>query len=250
MGSYLLQPHLSPGPSSTPSLSSRPRGTNGSPVLPAQRCCTILLGPLNSGHTLILPPFITCPLGHPRLSCYLFPAVTQMDANSLLLLNPSCHLLPVFSPLTPPHPSAHTHPPIPGPDLLPSQTGSSIRDRPCLDLPGPLAQSTALSQLSGAVKVSLSESGQWGSKIVASMPASQVCLQHCLGCSKKSTLVLSLPLHGHPVRAPAALLLGGWSLTTGCCQAPAPPIPQHLSTLPELTDGRAPLLLAPVQAAW
>ena len=190
------------------SLSSRPQGANGSPLLPAQRCCTILLGPLNSGHTLILPPFITCPLGHPRLSCYLFPAVTQMDANSLLLLNTSCHLLPLFSPLTLPHLSAHTHPPILGPDLLPSQTGSSIRDRPCQDLPGPLTQSTALSPLSGAVKVSLNESGQCGSKIVASTPASQVCLQHCLGCSKESTLVLSLPLHGHPVRAPAALRWG------------------------------------------
>lgn len=120
------------------------------------------------------------PFGHPRLNCHLCRYATKMDANFPLLPNPSCRLLPLFSPSTPLHPSALTHPPARGPDPLPRHTGSSARGRPCLDLQGTPAQSPASRQLSEAVKISLNESGQWRGKTVTSTPARDVCLQHCV----------------------------------------------------------------------
>lgn len=139
------------------------------------------------------------PFGHPRLNCHLCRYATKMDANFPLLPNPSCRLLPLFSPSTPLHPSALTHPPARGPDPLPRHTGSSARGRPCLDLQGTPAQSPASRKLSEAVKISLNESGQWRGKTVTSTPASDVCLQHCVHAqSTASALGLSLPFPGVP----------------------------------------------------
>lgn len=83
---------------------------------------------------------------------------------------------------------------------------------------------------------------------MASTPASEVCLQHCVGHSETSTLGLSLPFPG--VLSEPLQPRGGEGGPRQWDTAPAAPILQHLSARPELTDGRAPLLLAPVQAAW
>lgn len=251
MGGQLPQPRLSPGPRnspfSLPGLECRRLPTVASPEV-----LHLVFGSPNPGHTLITLALITRSFGHPRLNCHLCRYATEMDADFPLLPNPSCRLLPLFSPSTPLHPSALIHPPARGPDPLPRHTGSSARGRPCLDLQGTPAQGPASRQLSEAVKVSLNESGQWRGKTVTSTPASEVCLQHTplRGMLRGVCSGAVPPLPRRPVRAPAALRWGGVSSTMGRGHAPAPPILQHLSACPELTDGRAPLLLAPIQAAW
>lgn len=109
------------------------------PLILSTLCCSSSL----RGMLSQLPHFscvVTC-------SCY---GTNECDAP--LLLNPECHRLSLFSPLTPPHPSSHSHPPALCPDMLPSQTGNSKKQRPCLDLPLPLAQDIAPSQLWGLLK--------------------------------------------------------------------------------------------------
>lgn len=156
---------------------------------------------------------------------------------------------PPFSSLAPPHPSAHSHPPALCPDVLPSQAGNSRRQRPCLDRPCLLAQDAAPRQLSGTVKIQINKSGQGGREAggVKSWPACQQI--RCLQSSQRSPLWA----HCHPSQAflskPLQPCYWG-SPTMGYCYAPAPRNLQHLSSCPELTNGRAPLLLAPVQAAW
>lgn len=149
----------------------------------------------------------------PHFSCVVTCSCYGTDeCEAPLLLNPQCHRLSLFSPLTPPHPSAHSHPAALCPDMLPSQTGNSRRQRPCLGLPLPLAQDIAPSQLSGTGKIQVNESGQRVREAggMRSWPACQQirCLQSGLGCSKESTLGPSPPLPGLPVSVPAALLLG------------------------------------------